>query len=634
MLDIRLMWLPLSNMVCGEVEYVFIYLRLFRSTYQGSRRRTGSTLLQHIPAAHRNLHIPSLETRKLSDSALLRRDRFRRNVYDQEKQRCQSDTQTPNCSFLLDEDERESSALGCDSGFQDDKGSRFHENTSTHCSSPRVSVQSLDLLSQDEGSEVHSRGRRVTPYLPYSLLSQDGSQSDDMSSVYQSSCSGNPGTMVHPRERTRRSLMKHYSQGSISGLSVSGASVGGASMGGASSIGASSDSPSLSSILDCQSNATGVTDLLSSLGFDDFDSPQLVPDRFIPKELEYLKPSSMKATYIEMNMFPDTPRSPDSLTSGQLSNSTHQREVQSSVKSVSAATEPSDLPLGATAENFLDYKPRPGSPVPANTTSDVDPKEEEPSSIEKQSTSTPLFTDSMHFSVDLSRSRILETVPEETASDLSPSPRWFSPRVSIDHSVHFDLAEGKLGASLNVQKVRKRSLPTNREGYRWSIGSLVESDTGDSIHLSVTSYDDMIAAEREKERENFPQLVCDDTLVGGITRRRRKGVYNPPQTLLSWLSTQKTIDEEEDADPNELPWPFSEQAQLRKSLTEISLAQKKTLAESLESEDHCGRHTSNSISSSQRDIMSVSPISTPDRSSPQPRLSEDEDSHSGVLEQR
>ena len=592
----------------------------FRLAPPSNRRRMGSTLLQHVPAAHRNLHPPALETRKLSDSALcMRKDRSKRTMYEQTKQRCHSDTHAPSYSFPLDEDERESSALGCDSGFQDDKGSRFH------ISSPRVSVQSLDLLSQDEGSETHSRGRRVTPYLPYSLLSQDGSQSDDMSSVYQSSCSGNPGTMVHPRERSRRSLMKHYSQGSISGMSISGASVGGASIGG-SSIGASSDSPSLSSILDCQSNVTGVTDLLSSLGFDDFDSPQLVPDRFIPKDLEYLKPSFMKTALIEQNLSPDPPRSPDSLASGQYSNSTHYKEFQQQPSQpLTAVIEPADLPLplGATAENFLDYKARPGSPVPKNTTCDSPPEKEEPTTIPKELATTPLFTDTMHF-VDLSHSRILETVPEETASDLSPSPRWFSPRVSIDHSVHMEFSDRNLGANLNIQKVRKRSLPTNREGYRWSIGSLVESDTGDSIHLSVTSYDDMIAAEREKERENLPQLACDDTLVGGVTRRRRKGVYNPPQTLLSWLSTQKTINEEEDTDPDELPWPFNEQARLRKSLTEISLAQKNALAESVD-EDHCGRHTSNSMSSSQRDMMSLSPISTPNRSSPQPTLSEDED---------
>ena len=572
------------------------------------RRRSGSTLLQHLPVAHHMLHIPSTEARKLSDSThCMRREKIQNTASKLRKQRCLSDSSTPNCSFQQYEDEeQESSGLGCDSGYHDDKGSRFQESMSTHFSSPRVSVQSLDL-SQDEGSEV--RVRRITP-LP--LGNHDGSQSDDMSGIYQSSNSGNTGTMVHPRDKTRRTLLKHYSQGSISGLSI-----------GTSSIGASSDSPSLSSILDCQSNVTGVTDLLSCLGFDDFGSPQLIPDRFIPRELEYLKPSWMKVSLSEQLMCADPPRSPDSLCSGQSSNVMQ-------LKHESSPAEPSDLPLGATAENFLDYKPRPSSPVATISSSNVLPVEEESPSPANGLDGTPLFTDTTAI-MEFTRSRILETVPEETASDLSPSPRWFSPRVSIDHSVHLDLAEGKLGATLNVmQKVRKRSLPNNREGYRWSIGSLVESDTGDSIHLSVTSYDDMIAAEREKERESYPSVGCEDNVLG-LARRRRIGVYNPPQTLLSWLSTQKTIDEEVDTDPEELPWPFNEQAHLRKSLTEMSLAQKLSLSLDTSSEDHGNRNTPDS----QCDTMSLSPIGSPNaRCSPQPAVSDDEDENNQTTEQR
>ena len=108
----------------------------------------------------------------------------------------------------------------------------------------------------------------------------------------------------------RRSMLKHFSQGSISGTSV----------GGTSSIGASSDTPSLNSVLETQSNLTCATDLLSSLGFDDFDSPQLVPDRFLPKELEHLRPSAMKAAFLEQVLSSEPPRSPDSLASGQSSN--------------------------------------------------------------------------------------------------------------------------------------------------------------------------------------------------------------------------------------------------------------------------------------------------------------------------
>lgn len=400
--------------------------------------------------------------------------------------------------------------------------------------------------------------------------------------------------------------MKHYSQGSI----------GGGSIGGASSIGASSESPSLGSLIESQSNMTSAADMLSSLGFDDFDSPQLVPDRFIPVELEYLRPSVMKTAFIEQSFSPDPPRSPDSLTSTQSYNS-HAPVVQQRIDTA-------DLPLGATAEDFLLSGIKPGSPVSLLTSKVLAVESDVPHAPPSPSDSAPLYTDTAAIA-DFTR-RILETVPEETASDLSPSPRWLSPRVSIDHSVH-DFSEGinkQLGANL-VQKVRKRSLPTGREGYRLSIGSLVESDTGDSIHLSVTSYDDEIAAEREREREreNYLPAVNNDDIMQGTGRRRRRGVYTPPQTLLSWLSTQKTINEEVDTDPDELPWPFNEQARLRKSLTEISLAR---ISEGNGPENM--EHLLDDLQRQERvpHEMSLSPISTPNtRLSPQPTISEEDE---------
>jgi hypothetical protein len=343
---------------------------------------------------------------------------------------------------------------------------------------------------------------------------------------------------------------------------------------------------------------TCATDILSSLGFDDFDSPQLVPDRFIPKDLEFLRPTQMKAVFIEQVLSPDPPRSPDSLTSGHSSN-----PPMTQHKSVEIA----DLPLGATAENFMP----PGQPDAGELKREAD----KPVTPERPMDTLALFNNTAA-PPGYTRHRVLETVPEETASDLSLSPRWLSPRVSIDHSV-LDVAENKLGASL--QKPRRRSLPS-REGYKLSIGSLVESDTGDSIHLSVTSYDDEIAAEREREREGMMPGIHDDITLG-TGRRRRRGVYTPPQTLLSWLSTQKTINEEVDTDPDELPWPFNEQARLRKSLTEISKAQQESLIED-DSVQESNMLEEDLQIVSRREI-SLSPISTPDvRLSPQPSFSE------------
>jgi hypothetical protein len=404
--------------------------------------------------------------------------------------------------------------------------------------------------------------------------------------------------MVRPRERSKRSQTKNYSQSSL----------------GASSIGtgASSETISLTSLFETPSPLT-VEDMLSNLGFDDFMSPQLIPDRFIPREIEHAKPSIMRTMTVSEYSCHDSPSNshhssyepsiastsysaplpyshhhsshsqhhqfhsssssvslPGAYTyTGGASSETKTEEVAPAPHAHKITKDPSvsDLPLGATAENFL--AARSGSPPPPAQSSQQQPEREPPT----RSTDNRFQNSSNLITVGFHRGR-LETVPEETASDLSPSPRWLSPRVSIDHSVNFDIAEGKLGASLNVQKVRKRSLPTQREGFKLSVGSLVESDTGgDSIHFSVTSYDDEIAAEREREREDtLPHLSLEDISIHQ-QRRRRRGVYTPPPALLTWLTQQQPIHEEDVGDPDELPWPFNEQARLRKSLTEIQLAQ-------------------------------------------------------------
>ena len=50
---------------------------------------------------------------------------------------------------------------------------------------------------------------------------------------------------------------------------------------------------SMTLLWECQTPET-VTDIFSVLGFDDFETPQLIPDRFIPKKVEQAKPSVMK----------------------------------------------------------------------------------------------------------------------------------------------------------------------------------------------------------------------------------------------------------------------------------------------------------------------------------------------------
>ena len=452
--------------------------------------------------------VPPLdETRKLSDPAVCLRKELVKRTHDPKQKRCLSDSAAPSLSMEEDDCKSEecgSSAL--DSGYHD---SRFQDSTSTYCASSRFSDDIIEpaLISP-------TKVRRPTPYSLYTSKPNSHVTSQDHTHFE-----------VAPPIIENAHQSKRFSQGSTVASTVS-------------------ESVSMSSFWESQVSHVSVLDVLSSLGFDDFDDPQLVPDRFIPRDVEHVKPSMMKANSMDEDVaYCHPPPSISTVSDVSTPSSAPPRPPSSNPNP--------DLPLGATAENFLatDSTP-PESPIPI------------------ASSYTPTLTTSNlhHYNT------VLETVPEETASDLSPSPRWLSPRVSVDHSV-IDLFEGKLGASLNVQKQRKRSFP-QREGFKHSIGSQVESETGESIHVSVTSYDDDIAAEKEREREEAGAFIpVEDCSVQ--RRPRRKGVYVPPASLLTWLTSQETISEER-SNPEELPWPFSEQAKLRLSLTEISLAQEES----------------------------------------------------------
>lgn len=495
--------LSLSVYLCVCSELPSRGLSSLISLYQ---RRTS---LSHVVPL--TLTPPLDETRKLSDPAVRLRKELVKRTHDLKQQRCFSDTATP--SFLMDEDdckseECESSAL--DSGYH---GSRFQDNTSMYYTSS--SRFSDDLVEPALVSPT--KVRRPTPYSKHDshVTFNDHTHFEVDPPINEN--------VYHPSKRV---LTRQASQGSIA----------------ASSVGASSETVSMmSSFWESQVSQVSVLDILSSLGFDDFDDPQLVPDRFIPRDVEHVKPSMMKANSTDDEVGYCLP--PPSISTGS-DVSTHSSLPPRPPSNNSHA----DLPLGATADNFLATD----SPPLESPILNVSPY------------TTPLTTSNLY-----RYNTVLETVPEETASDLSPSPRWLSPRVSVDHSV-IDLVEGKLGASLALQKQRKRSLP-QREGFKHSIGSQVDSETGDSIHVSVTSYDDDIAAEKEREKEEAGVYIpVEDCSIQ--RRSRRRGVYVPPASLLTWLSSQESISEER-TKPEELPWPFNEQAKLRLSLTEISLAQ-------------------------------------------------------------
>lgn len=330
-----------------------------------------------------------------------------------------------------------------------------------------------------------------------------------------------------------------------------------------SSVGGSSDT--LSSLLGGHSVQSMASELLSSLGFGDFDSPELIPDRFIPRESQNAKPSVIfEQTLLGMYscdplLLLNEPKVACSIASS-VSDPQKDFEVQPLAGTGKTRTD-TDLPLGATADNFI-----------ANKLHCLSPPEESPPT-------TPKVVDIPHqplldpFFYNYSRKYVqLETVPEETASDLSPSPRWLSPRVSLDHS-YYDLSTGQLGSSLSMAS-RKRSLP-NREGYRMSMESLL-SEQDSTVYFSVTSYDDDLAREQEREEARYV-LPADEGFLG---RSRRKGVHDAPPELLTWLQDQHmSVDDEE------MPWPFNEQAHIRRSLTEYHYQQRLSRSSSSTLED-------------------------------------------------
>ncbi len=521
------------------------------------------------------------EGRKLSDPGARSRKEWVLLSKSQRQQRSHSDSRRPNLSAedyeCKSEDERESSAQGYDSGYHDEIRSKSSKALSSPLGPFSPAVSDSEGPPQETLLAMSLKRRRPTP-TPTPV-----SRDERFDSLAQSPSEENSFPLVSSY-RAKGALRKHNSLGSIEGTSSFGASSESVSV-----------SMSLNELLSIHSIAT-VTDYLSSLGFDDFNNPQLIPDRFIPKDIAHAKPSLMRQQTITGESLARSSPEPDVSLYTNLSPSP---AVLTSP--VAMSTSVMDLPLGATAENFLSPERHLSPPPPHSLAHLLNPKPPTSLLFSQQPPNTPLspfsaraaavYTDPSISQFDRSKD-ILETVPEETASDLSPSPRWHSPRVSIDHSVvELDKVEGKLGTGLAMQ-MRKRSLP-QRDGHRLSIGSQVESEP-ESIYFSVTSYDDEITKEKEKEREELTTPLSlpgsvDDCLM--LNRRRRRGVYTPPQGLLTWLNTQQETINEEDMElenPDELPWPFSEQVRLRKSLTEIKQAQEASTAAELTANESRG----------------------------------------------
>ncbi len=387
-------------------------------------------------------------------------------------------------------------------------------------------------LSDEESSPTTSKTTMAESATTSSLIKRCGSLDDrvmrQLNTIEDDASSHHSAASSGSKNRRSRGFTKNLSQCSMGGSSTS-----------------------FSSFYECVSNVSIATDILSGLGFDDFDHPELIPDRFIPVDIEYARPSLMKENAVLVSGTPDvysnTPVPPP------LPPPHPPTFVQYPLPPSTSASE-SDLPLGATADNFLTSKlNRSQSPPPSS-----------PPSFDPNLTPPHRFIDpsmDRKYSVYALTNPGLETVPEETASDLSPSPRWLSPRVSLDHSV-LDLSMPHLGTSLAAAN-RKRSLP-NREGYRLSVDSMI-SEQDSTVYFSITSYDDDIAKELEEAVP--PPLPLEDVT---IPRRRRKGVHGAPPELLSWLQNNPILEERDE------PWPFNEQLRLRRSLTEIEQRRSRT----------------------------------------------------------
>lgn len=148
----------------------------------------------------------------------------------------------------------------------------------------------------------------------------------------------------------------------------------------------------------------------------------------------------------------------------------------------------------------------------------------------------------------------LDTVEEETASQISPSPRVMSPRISIDNGESFDALvdlhnkpSQVTGHRLSVPYMRKISLQREhaREYHRFSVESMPVSEN--SFYFSVTSFDDDIVGKME---------MMDDSPKLDRRQRKMATVSTPNTSVLQWLANMPK-DIPTSIDPDE-PWPFNE----------------------------------------------------------------------------
>ena len=164
----------------------------------------------------------------------------------------------------------------------------------------------------------------------------------------------------------------------------------------------------------------------------------------------------------------------------------------------------------------------------------------------------------------------LDTVEEEATSQISPSPRVMSPRISIDNGDKFDALVDhhskpaqQTTHRLSVPHTRKISLQRDhpRDYHRFSVESIPVSEN--SFYFSVTSFDDDIVGKMEMIEDPVPSPKLD--------RRQRKmaTVSSPNASVLQWLAnmpkeTPATLDPDE-------PWPFNEDVTISSAAPEVAM---------------------------------------------------------------
>ena len=206
-----------------------------------------------------------------------------------------------------------------------------------------------------------------------------------------------------------------------------------------------------------------------------------------------------------------------------------------------------------------------GSPRSSRHSKSASPERTEPVS------SFPIEGGPPRTSMFSMNSMLLDTVEEETASQISPSPRVLSPRMSIDLGDSFDLASElrsnkpqTTSHRLSVPHMRKVSLQREhspREHHRYSVDSMVSEN---SFYFSVTSFDDDIKGKMEQ--------IEDPASSPKVERRQRKlaTVATPPNsTVLNWLANIPK-DNPPTLDPDE-PWPFNDDSAQSSAPCEVNM---------------------------------------------------------------